>query len=304
MSQSQRAAKTPLVSIGMPVFNGEGMLEETLRSVLVQTLDDFELIICDNASGDRTAEICRDHAAGERRIRYFRNSRNLGQAVNHNLAFSHARGRYFKWLAADERLLPSYLASTRRVLDERPDVVLCNTLIGRIDSRGIPLGKHDSGLARADLASVARRFAWVVSGAHSFVDFFGLIRTQSLLGSLLHAGFPGAERALLAQLALRGRLAQLPAPLLQMREYPHRSPPWQQARASLTGRRLRREYLRMIAREALPLAEHLRCFAVLACSLAGNAARDTLARTGRRAAARRTGTSGVAVEELFVNRRR
>src|SRR5262249_60446249 len=108
-------------SVGLPVFNGESYLESAITSVLGQTFEDFELIICDNASTDRTAEICNDYAARDSRIRYFRNPRNLGAAPNYNLAFSQARGRYFKWLAHDDRMRPSFLAKTVRVLDDRTD---------------------------------------------------------------------------------------------------------------------------------------------------------------------------------------
>ena len=60
---SESAAEVPLVSVGVPVFNGEAFLEDAIRSVLAQTLGDLELMLCDNASSDRTAEICRDYEA-------------------------------------------------------------------------------------------------------------------------------------------------------------------------------------------------------------------------------------------------
>lgn len=265
MSQYQRAAvKTPVVSIGLPVFNGEGVVEEAIRSVLDQTLESFELIICDNASGDRTAEICRDHASGEPRIRYFRNARNLAPAANYNLAFSHARGRYFKWLAQHDRLLPTYLESTRRVLDERADVVLCNSVVSRIDAMGRRLGVHDSGLAQADVTQAAERFAWMLQGLRSSADFYGLMRTRCLRGSLLYGSFRGAERALLAQVALRGRMAQVPGSLHEMREYPHRPAAWQDAEGAGSSPRLSVRYLKLVQGEALPVRERLRCYSVLA----------------------------------------
>ncbi|MFQ5751854.1 MAG: glycosyltransferase family 2 protein, partial [bacterium] len=64
------------VSIGLPVFNGETYLQVALDSLLVQTYTDFELIISDNGSSDRTQEICREYASMDRRIRYERNDRN------------------------------------------------------------------------------------------------------------------------------------------------------------------------------------------------------------------------------------
>jgi len=275
---SESAAEVPLVSVGLPVFNGEAFLEDAIRSVLAQTLGDLELILCDNASSDRTAEICRDYAAREPRVRYFRNPRNLGAAANYNLAFSHARGRYFKWLAHDDRMLPSFLAKTYRVLEERRDAVLCNTVISYIDSGGAQLGLYDSKLLGADSLSPSARFAWMVLRSHTCVDFFGLIRRESLRHSLLHGSFHGADRALLAQLALRGRMIQLPAPLLAVREHPNRytraqlrsgeRAAWHDtergSQPTFPTWRLYAEYLRMVRREALTPTERSRCYVVLA----------------------------------------
>jgi len=274
---SESAGEVPLVSVGVPVYNGEAFLEDAIRSTLTQTLGDLELILCDNASEDRTAEICRDYAARDHRVRYFRNPRNLGAAANYNLACSHARGRYFKWLAHDDRMLPSFLAKTYRVLEDRADAVLCNTVISYIDSTGTQIGLYDSKLTGADSYSPSTRFAWMVLRSHTCVDFFGLIRRDALSGSLLHGSFHGADRALLAQLSLRGRMVQLPAPLLAIREHPNRYTRLQRrsgdravwhdsdsGHVTFPTWRLYREYLRLVHREALTPEERSRCYTVLA----------------------------------------
>ncbi|NNE33800.1 MAG: glycosyltransferase family 2 protein, partial [Rhodothermales bacterium] len=62
----------PKISVGVPVYNGENYLEEAVNSVLAQTFPDFEVIISDNASDDRTEEICRGFEARDSRIRYIR----------------------------------------------------------------------------------------------------------------------------------------------------------------------------------------------------------------------------------------
>ncbi len=78
---------SPLLSIGLFVHNGEEHLTEQIDSLLRQTFEDFELIIGDNASTDRTEEICRDFAARDQRIRYIRRDRNYGATQNANLLF-------------------------------------------------------------------------------------------------------------------------------------------------------------------------------------------------------------------------
>jgi glycosyltransferase involved in cell wall biosynthesis len=268
---AEAGAGVPAVSVGMPVYNGETYLEVAIGSVLAQSFDDLELVICDNASTDRTAEICQDYATRDPRIRYFRNPQNLGAAPNYNLAFSHARGRYFKWLAHDDR-------KAVRVLDERTDAVLCNSVVQYIDQDGAPIGLYNTGLALADSQSAAARFAWMVLRSHSCVDFFGLIRRETLQDSLLHGSFHGADRALLAQLAIRGRLIQLPAPLVEMREHPYRytrsnvrsgdRAAWHDAskrgKISLPTWRLYAEYLKMVRKERMLSNERAGCYSALA----------------------------------------
>jgi glycosyltransferase involved in cell wall biosynthesis len=268
----------PRVSVGLPVFNGENFVAQAIQSVLAQTCTDLELIIQDNASTDRTADICRDLAASDRRVRYFRNPRNLGAAPNYNLTYSVARGRYFKWLAHDDYIEPAFLAETSRVLEERPEAVMCNTVVRYVWADGTEIGLYDSGLAHADHASPAARFAAMVLPSHSCVDFFGLLRRDALKHSLLHGSFHGADRAFLAQMALRGPLVQLPEPLVVMREHgqrytrqkasPAQSLAWHDATRHnamvFPTWRLYAEYLKMVQHESLGAAERMRCYGVLA----------------------------------------
>ena len=113
----------PRVSIGLPVFNGERYLARAIESVLGQDFRDLELIVCDNASTDRTPEICAAYARRDARVRYFRNPRNLGAGPNYDRCFRLARGEYFKWAAHDDRLAPDYLSRTVAALDAAPEAV-------------------------------------------------------------------------------------------------------------------------------------------------------------------------------------
>ncbi|MEO1673070.1 MAG: glycosyltransferase, partial [Cyanobacteria bacterium J06631_2] len=82
----------PLVSIGMPVYNGANFIREALDSILSQTFDNFELVICDNASIDETEKICREYASKDSRIHYHRSQQNLGATWNFNRVFELASG--------------------------------------------------------------------------------------------------------------------------------------------------------------------------------------------------------------------
>ncbi len=100
----------PLVSIGLPVRNGEEMIEAALRSVLAQEHEDLELVISDNASTDGTGEICRSYAASDPRVRYHRQPENIGLAGNFMKVMHRARGTFLKWIGDDDWLAPSYLS--------------------------------------------------------------------------------------------------------------------------------------------------------------------------------------------------
>ena len=103
------------LTIGLPVYNGQQFLAETLECLLGQTFSDFTLIICDNASTDETPELCLDYAKRDRRVQVSRNSVNVGAIGNFNRAFKLATTPLFKWAAHDDLYQPEYLASCMRI---------------------------------------------------------------------------------------------------------------------------------------------------------------------------------------------
>jgi len=108
----------PLVSIGMPVYNGARYIREALDSLLGQTFTDFELIISDNASTDSTEAICREYAAKDQRIRYIRQSHNLGASGNFKFVLDQALGEYFMWAAHDDKWSSNYLLEAKKSLEK------------------------------------------------------------------------------------------------------------------------------------------------------------------------------------------
>jgi len=105
----------PVVSVLIPVYNGARFLNTAIQSVLNQTYQNFELILCDNASTDTTPEIIKSFK--DIRIRYHRNARNLGLIPNWNRAFSLAQGKYIKILPADDVLYPEALNTQVKILE-------------------------------------------------------------------------------------------------------------------------------------------------------------------------------------------
>ena len=107
----------------MPVYNGAIYIQRSIDSILSQDLQDFELIVSDNASTDATESICRAAAESDERIRYYRNERNLGAAANYNRVFQFARGNYFKWAAHDDECHSAMLRRCLEVLEYAPSSV-------------------------------------------------------------------------------------------------------------------------------------------------------------------------------------
>src|SRR5262245_43367226 len=124
------------VSVGLPVYNGENYLAAAVSSVLAQTYSNLELIICDNASEDKTEAICQDFAARDKRVLYYRQPANLGAAVNHNKCFELASGQYFKWISHDDLLEPGYIEACVKVFRDQPNVILVQSVVHCIDEKG------------------------------------------------------------------------------------------------------------------------------------------------------------------------
>ena len=213
----------PRVSIGLPVYNAEKYLAEALNSILAQTYTDFELIISDNASTDRTQEICLDYAQKDQRIRYHRNEKNLGGAPNFNLVFRMARGEYFKWAAHDDIIAPEFLSKCVEVLDKNPDAVLCVTKTRLIDEYGKPLRDIEYKKVDADSPNPTERFRnfLLYNMSASFIN--GLIRVDGMAQTGLHGSFTSADLVFQAELTFYGRYCVVPEHLFLRREHPEQS---------------------------------------------------------------------------------
>lgn len=262
----------PSVSIGLPVYNGERYLRVAIHSILNQTLRDLELIICDNASTDRTEEICQEHAARDPRVRYIRHPSNIGSSQNFCRVFELARAPYFKWLAADDYCAPEFLDQCKRVLDDSPDTVLCTTKVTLIDQDGEVLERYaerqDMPQARASDRMMARNQLDAMSNS-----VYGLMRAEAIKRTAVIGEYVGSDEVFLAEFSLYGRFVEVPEYLLFRRLHPG-AYSWEKTperirefyapskkRGTMLVLRLWRhlfEYLRAIGRAPLPINERVR----------------------------------------------
>jgi glycosyltransferase involved in cell wall biosynthesis len=168
---------TPLVSIGLPVFNGMPYLEEAISTLLAQVGCSFELIISDNASSDGTSEYCRRQAAHDPRIRYRRNAENIGALNNFTAVLNSARGQYFMWASHDDRWNCEFASALAATLDAAPDAVLATPIVLHTNADGSmrndPVDRPaagEPGLANLKILCTDHAVSWI----------YGLYRTDWL----------------------------------------------------------------------------------------------------------------------------
>ena len=111
---------SPLISILTTVYNRQDVVHETILSVLNNGFDDFEYIIVDDCSTDRSWEVIQKWASIDSRIRAFRNKTNLGDYPNRNCAAAYARGKYLKYVDSDDLLLHGRLGIFVRAMEKHP----------------------------------------------------------------------------------------------------------------------------------------------------------------------------------------
>lgn len=273
MKDTQSAASpSPRVSIGLPVYNGARYLEETLNSLLSQTYTDLELVISDNGSTDDTEAICRAYATRDPRIRYERHNQNRGAAWNYNRVFELARGKYFKWAAADDLCAPTLIERCVEILDQEGDVVLVFSRCQEIDGTSAVTKDY---LPMTDLGGNAgcNRFASAIIGPQPFIPVFGLIRQEVLAHTKLIGKYTASDRPLIGELALRGRLYELPDFLFLYRVHSEQSwgadksyheqqawyDPTRMRTVTFPHWRLLFEHEHSVWRVPLNVGEHIRC---------------------------------------------
>lgn len=210
--EQARADAPPLVSIGLPVYNGGRFLAEAIGSLLAQTYRHFELIISDNASDDGSSDLCAELARADDRIRYSRLDTNIGGVANHNRVAGLARGEYYMWASSDDRWQPTYLQRCVDALQADPGLVLVYAINAKMNELGQPTGQYPSGYA-LDTDDAVARFRQLTQTDNPIEPFYGVMRRRVLLSVPKLRLHPGFDRFLLAELGLLGRFHQVHEPL-------------------------------------------------------------------------------------------
>jgi len=209
--------KSPLVSIGMPLYNEERYLRQALDSLISQDYTNFELIISDNASVDGTSDICQEYVAKDQRVHYYRNETNIGSAVNFKRVFELANGDYFVWAAGHDLWHPTFLSRCLEILSQDESILLCYPQAFWIDTDGQQLGLIPGSIETRGLDRLSR-FQVVLWGMGYCYPVYGVIKSQVLKQVNLGVKVIAADNLLLAELSLLGSFANIDEPLLYMRK--------------------------------------------------------------------------------------
>ena len=296
-------AATPTVSVVMTVFNTERYVGEAIESVLAQSYADFEFIIIDDGSTDRSPTILRSYANRDQRIRLVsRPNTGIVEAANEGIGL--ARGKYLARMDSDDVCLPRRFATQTRYLDEHPECVLVGSRVVVVDPYGSPVFTSGQKLTHEaiDAELLTSGGGWAV------VQPSAMMRTEAVrrVGAYRGRHNVSEDHDLFLRLAEVGKVANLAEPLLHYRRH-YQS-------VMHTQWRQRQEVKERIVREAYerrgmsmpsdwkyddwrptPLAEQVRAWGWAALK-AGNV---TVARKHARAAVRTAPLSGEAWRLMY-----
>ena len=202
-------ANMPLVSIGLPVYNGAETIERAVNSLLTQTYKNLEIIISDNGSTDETLKTLAKFQGIDSRIKVFKNETNRGSIWNFNKVFQESTGKYFMWASHDDHHEVGFIAACVTALEEHQEAVLC--------APNMQMTSHDS-----------EEVIWI-SDMHSFMDkrslparyretlrhfpavsMYGLCRLSSLKDTDLFPKVIGGDLLLIQELSLQGTFIGVP----------------------------------------------------------------------------------------------
>ena len=141
---------TPLISIVLPIYNGSRHVDQAIESVVAQTIDDWELIVVDDASTDETPQKIAAWADRDSRIKTVRLAENRKLPGALNEGFGRAAGRFFTWTSDDNWYAPEALARLLEALRAEPDVDVVYSDYTLVDADGAVIGLETVG-PREDL---------------------------------------------------------------------------------------------------------------------------------------------------------
>lgn len=202
----------PLITVLMPVYNGEKYLKESIESILNQTYCDFEFLIINDGSTDSSEAIVREYAEKDKRIRYVENKTNLGLVSTLNKGLKLAKGKYVARMDADDIAYSDRFSKQIELMERRLEVSICGTSFQSIGAR------HAKHVYPQEHEAIKAGLLFGSCICHPSV----LMRTDFILEnhiSYIADTFPAEDYKIWVKSARLGKLYNLPDILLKYREH-------------------------------------------------------------------------------------
>jgi glycosyltransferase involved in cell wall biosynthesis len=215
----------PLVSIGVPVYNGGPFIQQALESLLAQTYRNLEIVISDNGSTDRTAEICREYAAKDSRIRYCRSDITVDLYANFRRVLKLSSGDYFMWTSADDCRPPEAVEHCVQAMVRNPQAVMVHgpVLIKVPGREGLVEVSNAMDLSSPEPSKRVRSFTRYLQ--HNAM-VYGLYRRDALGEAIYRSWSYGEDYLMCLQMCFLGPVEYVRIPMITylQKALPDRSP--------------------------------------------------------------------------------
>ena len=201
----------------MPVYNEEKYIQQAIESILVQDYENFELIISDNASTDKTKQICLNYSNRDSRIRFYSRNETTDATTNFNYVASIAKGDFFMWASGHDIRDPTFISRCMTTFEKSNSIVLCYSDATWIDSKGNNIGNEQSDIDTVGMDRIKRvnKVFWNLEYAY---PIYGLFRKDSLDAILPSKKVLGGDVILLNELSAVGEFARIPESLFFIRK--------------------------------------------------------------------------------------
>lgn len=212
---STQTYSKPKISVVMAVHNGMPFLLQAVDSILAQTYKNFEFIVVDDASIDKSWKYLK--SIKDRRLVLLQNNKNIGLASTLNKGLKHARGDFIARMDADDISLPKRLEIQLNFMIKNPDIDLCGTWVNKINERGENVGQWKPSIADS---SIKRYLGWHTAIIHP--TFFAKAKFFKQLNYYDPEYDYAEDYELLMRARSRFKMANIPQKLLRWRLWDNR----------------------------------------------------------------------------------
>ena len=208
------------LSIGLPIYNEVKFVEKTLDSILSQSFNFFEFIIVDNYSNDGTYELLKKYSKKDKRIKLFRNKKNLGLVENYNKVFNYSKGDYFSWIGAHDLYDENFFELLIDKIKQNSRISLVFSNVAKIDNENNLLDKEKNTGFKLKNSKLQRNLLmpFIIKGSGDMVC--GIFKSKDLKKTTLFSNkVLNPDYLLITQIGIYGHIDKVEAPLRKRRYF-------------------------------------------------------------------------------------